>query len=414
MVGGLGTFASLRIKNFRLLLFGTTLANAAEWVQQVSLSWLVYEWTGSGAALGSLNLVRSGASLALTPIAGVVIDRVSKQAAMMVISAWLVVISVILGVALLLGYEYLWMLFVFAAVGGIAGAFDMPLRQTVVFYLVPRNVVGNAVGLIQTGWGLTRSIGPAIGGFMIVWVGAGGNFLVEAVVYSIIFVNTARIVFPATPPAGPRPPFFSTLREGLAYAFGSRLTRTFILMGWIMPLFIIPSFVALPPIFAKEVFNGGADTMGLLLSSIGIGGIFGGLVSASLGVIDRRGLVQIASLLLTGVSLIAFALCPNVWLAMVAFAFAGFFEMIFLTGNHTLLQLSIPDHLRGRVTSVTALSMLLSPLGAVTAGVGADLIGPREIMLVISSIAAILAVLTFLFVPTVRNYRSSEAVVVQA
>lgn len=407
---GLGTFDSLRIGNFRILLFVATLTNAAEWVQQVSLSWLVYEWTGSGAALGSLNLVRSMSSLALTPVAGVTIDRMNKRTMMLVIAAALTVISIVLAGFLLAGYEALWMLFAFTAVGGIIGAFDNPLRNTVVFYLVPRSFVSNAIGLVQTGWGLTRSIGPAIGGFMIVWIGAGGNFLVEAIVYAIVFAGVLRLVFPPLPPAGPRAPFFTTLREGLVFAMKSKLTRTFLLMGWIMPLFIIPSFVALPPIFAKEVFNGGAGEMGLLLSSIGIGGIFGGLVAASLGAVDRRGLVQIASLLGTAISLVAFSLCPSVWLAMIAFAFAGFFEMIFLTGNETLLQLSIPDHLRGRVTSITALRMLLSPLGAMNAGLGADLIGPREIMLTISLIAAALAVFTFVFSPTVRNYRTSEAI----
>ena len=88
-------------------------------------------------------------------------------------------------------------------------------------------------------------------------------------------------------------------------------------MSWILPLFIIPNFNALPPIYAKDIFAGGPDTLGTLLSAVGIGGIAGGFVTASLGQLDRRGLLQLASLLLLSLSLIAFAVSTELWMALV-------------------------------------------------------------------------------------------------
>ena len=132
------TGAVLRRPDFRWLLAGTTLSNGAQWIQQVTLSWLIYDLTGSGALLGTLNLVRSLATLGLAPVAGVAIDRLPRRTLMLAVTSWLLVISLVLGLALLAGYTALWPFFLFTFLGGVAQAIDLPLRQTVVFVLVPR------------------------------------------------------------------------------------------------------------------------------------------------------------------------------------------------------------------------------------------------------------------------------------
>lgn len=403
------TFASLRLRNFRLLLAGTTLSNAGQWIQQVTLSWLVYDLTGSGAMLGVINLVRSVATLGLAPVAGVAIDRFPRRTLMLAINAWLFIISLSLGIALLTGHSALIYLFVFTFLGGAAQAVDLPLRQTAVFTLVPRALAPNAVALIQTGWAVMRSLGPGIGGFLILWFGPGGNFLVQAGAYALIALTTVRIAFPPSRPRGQQAAMGRNLREGIAYVARTPGTRAFVLMGWVLPLFIIPNFSALPPIYAKDIFGGGPETLGLLLSAVGVGGIVGGLVTASLGRVERRGLVQLVALALTAASLIAFAYSTTLWLALPLLACSGFFEMLYLTTNQTLLQLSIPEDLRGRVTSIVSLNAGLSPLGGFVAGLGADLVGPRTITLILCSIAALIALAAYCFSPTIRDYRLSRA-----
>ena len=404
-----GTFASLRLRNFRLLLTGTTLSNAGHWIQQVTLSWLVYDLTNSGAMLGVINLVRSVATLGLAPVAGVAIDRFPRRTLMLAVNGWLFAISLVLGLLLLTGHAAIAYLFAFTFLGGVAQAIDLPLRQTAVFTLVPRPLAPNAVALIQTGWAVMRSLGPGIGGFLILWFGPGGNFLVQAGAYAMIALTTVRIAFPPGRPNGPRVAMGRNLREGLAYVARTPGTRAFVLMGWVLPVFIIPNFSALPPIYAKDIFGGGPETLGLLLSAVGVGGIIGGLVTASLGRLERRGLVQLVALACTAFALIGFAYTTTLWLALPLLAASGFFEMLYLTTNQTLLQLSIPEELRGRVTSIVSLNAGLAPLGGFIAGIGADLFGPRAITLVLCAIAALIAVAAYCFSPTIRDYRLSRA-----
>lgn len=429
---GRETFAALRVRDFRFLLAGTTLSNMAQWIQQVTLGWLVYDLTGSGTALGSINLVRAVAQVGLTPLAGVTIDRTARRPLMLGVQGWLLVLTLALGVTLASGRAEVWFLFVFAFLGGAAQTLDMPLRQTASFELVPRALAPNAVALVWTGWAVMRSLGPALGGALILWFGPAGNFFVQAGAHALIALSIAQIRFPARratgEPAGPRasaeaaggvapagtaprrvaPNVFRDLGAGIAYVARRKMTRTFVMMGWILPLFIIPTFSALPPIYAKDVFQGGPDTLGLLMSAVGVGGIAGGFFTASLGHLERRGLVQLGALMGNAIALIAFALSPTLAWALLLLAAAGAFEMVYLTTNQTLLQLSIPDDMRGRVTSIVSLNMALSPIGAFIAGTGADLLGPRAITVLMSSVAAAIAVAVFAGSATVRDYRLSR------
>lgn len=405
-----GPFASLRIGNFRLLLIGTVLVNATQWIQHVTLSWLVYDLTGSGTMLGSINLVMSIASLGMLPVAGLLIDRVNRRNLMLITTGWLLIITLGLGFILLFDGPHISHLFVFAFLVGMTQTIDGTLRQVVLFDLVPRLITPNAVALIQTGWSLMRSFGPSIGAFLILWFGAGGNFLFQAGIYALVIINIMYIHFPARKPAAVRSSPIQNIKDGLRYAIERRVTRNFMLMGLILPLFIIPVYTILPPIYAVEVFHGGPKELGFLVSSVGVGGIAGGIVVAFLRNFERRGLLQLVSLFLLSLSFIGFAYSTKLSLALPLLALSGFFEMIFLTTNQTLLQLSIPNDLRGRVTSIVNLNVALMPLGGFIAGTGSDLFGgPKAITVVLGIVIAVIAVIVFFGSPTIRNYRLSQA-----
>jgi MFS family permease len=406
-----GTFAVLRVPSFAWFLTGTTLSNAAQWIQQVTLSWLVYDLTSSGALLGTLNLVRSIATLGLAPIAGVAIDRLSRRGLLYATSIWLCSISFSFGLVLLSNPTVVWPLFLFSFLGGVGQAVSMPLRQTVVFSIVPRSLTPSAVALVQTGWAVMRSIGPAIGGFLLLWFGPAGNFFVQAGAYALVTLTIVKLNLPREKLDVKRVKTGGSFREGWTYIASQPTTRAFLLMSLMLPLFIIPNFNALPPIYAKDIFAGGPDTLGLLLSAVGIGGIAGGFVTASLGQLERRGVLQLVSLLLLSLSLIAFAFSTALWMGFVCMVLAGFFEMIYLTTNMTLLQLSIPDALRGRVTGIVSLRSGLMPVGAFIAGVGADLVGPRPMTILLGGIIGAIAVIVYFASPTIREYRLSQALV---
>jgi len=403
-----GAFAVLRVPSFAWFLGGTTLSDAAQWIQQVTLSWLVYDLTSSGAMLGTLNLVRSVAMLGLAPIAGVAIDRLSHRKLLYATSGWLFAISFGFGIVLLGNPSVVWPLFLFSFLGGIGQAVSRPLRQTVVFSIVPKAMAPSAVALVQTGWAVMRSIGPAIGGFLLLWFGPAGNFFVQAGAYALVALTIFKLHLPEKKSGLVKTRARGSFREGWSYIAAQPTTRAFLFMSWVLPLFIIPNFSALPPIYAKDIFAGGPETLGVLLSAVGVGGILGGFVTASLGQLDRRGLLQLGALLLLSLSLIGFALSTALWAALLFMALAGFFEMIYLTTNQTLLQLSIPDELRGRVTSIVSLSAGLMPVGAFVAGVGADLVGPRAMTVILAGIAGLIAVIVFFASATIREYRLSQ------
>jgi MFS family permease len=404
-----GPFAALGTPSFAWYLAGTTFSNAAMWIQSVTLSWLVYDVTSSGAMLGTLNLVRSIATVGLAPFAGVAIDRLSRRGLLYATSIWLFALSFGLGLILLGIPAAVWPLFLFSFLGGVGQAVSMPLRQTVVFSIVPRSQAPGAVAIVQTGWAVMRSVGPAIGGFMILWFGPAGNFFVQAGAYALVILTVAKLHLPREQPHIAVGKTRGSLRDGLHYVLSEPTTLAFVLMGWVLPLFIIPNFSALPPIYAKDVFAGGPDTLGTLLSAVGVGGIAGGFVTASLGKLERRGLVQLVSLLLLSLTFIAFAFSTALWMGLVLMALAGFFEMIYLTTNSTLLQLSIPDALRGRVMGIVSLQSGLMPVGAFIAGIGSDLVGPRTTTLILGGITGAIAVVVYLASPVIREYRLSQA-----
>jgi MFS family permease len=170
-------------------------------------------------------------------------------------------------------------------------------------------------------------------------------------------------------------------------------------------MLLIPAFMSLMPIFAKDIYHSGPTGLGLLLSSIGAGGVVGALFTASLGGMDRRGLLQIFALLGMSVSVLGFAFTTSMYTALPMLVVTGFCEMVYMSTNQTILQLSLPDEMRGRVTSIMMLNMALMPLGGLVAGISADVFGAPRTVATLSSIAILLALAILMFVPRLRNLR---------
>jgi MFS family permease len=201
---------------------------------------------------------------------------------------------------------------------------------------------------------------------------------------------------------------FQNLGESLAYIKNDPLARTLMMMGFVPTFLILPVFAALMPIFAKDILQSGAEGLGLLLSAIGLGALVGALFAGALGNFQRRGLMQLGALATMCLSVIAFALVHNLYVALALLAIAGFCEEVFLVTNQALLQLSVPDELRGRVTSFFLLNTGLQPLGAFFAGVLADALGAAVTTILMAALAGALGIAIAIAVPRVRDLRLSE------
>jgi MFS family permease len=407
-----GTFESLRFPNFRLLLIGSFLAYAIQWIQQVVLSWVAYDLTGSGTILGSITLVSSAASLCMLLASGFLVDYFNRRKLIITETSCILVFALALGGLLITGHSHISYLFIFAFIFGLVHILDLNVRQVLVFDLLPRPLIPGAMTLTQTGWGMTRVLGPSIGGLLLVWFGAGGSFLFQSGIYVLIIIAIIQMKLPERKRGVVHSSPFKNIRAGLAYLAKEPVTRIFTMIGIILPILVIPVFTILPPIYAVEVFGDESGRiLGFLMASVGVGGIVGGIVTTYLRRLEHWGRLQLASLFLLSLSLMAFAFSSSLPVALALLALAGFFEIIFLTMNQVMIQLSISDDLRARVTAVVSLTWILAPLGNLMAGGGSDLLGgPKTITIILAATAAVIVIIIALVSPTVRNYRLSQGI----
>lgn len=387
---------------------GSVGSSVGQWQNSVTIGWVLYDLTGSATLLGLINGMRSFAMLGIGPIAGVVVDRMDRRILLMATKVLLFTASLVVGLLLALDRMAMWHLFAFMFLFGVAQAFDQPLRQTIVFDLVPRRLIPNAIALMTVAMNSTRPWAPALAGFMIAWFGPEGNFFFQSAAYVGVLVTILMMVFPRRGGVAKGGSVLHNFLEGLSYVVKEPTTRTFALLGLVPFILVIPVFNTLMPIFAKDVFHGGPQALGILLGAIGIGGALGPLVSASLVRFQRRGLLQIVTLLGMSITLVGLGLTNSFYVAIFLMVLGGFCEMEYMTTNMTVLQLSIPDELRGRVTSVLMLRMGLMFLGALFAGVGADLYGVKEIVVAMGGLTGVIAVLVALASPRVRHLRLSD------
>ena len=403
-----GATASLHIASFRWLWLGTVFSSIGQWMQQVVIGWVVYDITGSGTILGGVNGIRSVAMLGLGPFAGVIVDRVDIKRLMLAVSLFLMILSAGMGLLLEFDLMEVWHLFLFMFIFGVAQVLDNPLRATLTFLLVPRELAPNALALNTAAMSSTRALGPGAGGMLLPLIGASGTFFAQAGSYMFATLTRYMIKFPPREVPADRGSVFANLREGAVFVVRSRYTRAFMLMGFIPPLLLIPIFTALLPIYTKDVYGSGSSVLGFLVAAIGLGGLTGALFGASLGSFDRRGLLQLIALLGFSAALFAFSYTTQVWQGLLLMYLTGFAEQAYLLTNMTMLQLTIPNALRGRVSSLMMLGFGLMPLGALVAGVGSDLIGPQSITRIMAGAAGAVGLLLLFVAPVVRNARLSH------
>ncbi|MFA7250172.1 MAG: MFS transporter [Dehalococcoidia bacterium] len=408
----IGTLYAFRYRNYRLLWTGDVFTAAAQWIQQTVIGWLVYDLTGSGSILGAVNMMRSVPILLLSPAAGTATDRMSRNRIIAVSQVTMFVLTLLVGFDILAGTLQVWHLFVFTLLVSSANTFNMPARQTFVFDLVPRRVIPNAVALSWLAFSLARSIGPAIGGALIVLFGPANNFFLQSAAYLSVMTTVLMIRGQKAPEERPRKSFFDSMKEGYGFALSDPQARISLVISLISPMFLIPLHAALLPIFAARVFHSDAGGLGILVGSIGFGGLFGGALTASLNRVERRGLLQLVALLVMAGGELVFcvvaAITGDLWLAAPFLVLAGAAESLYTTTNTTILQLVAPEHLRGSMAAVLQLSFLVMPLGGLLAGTAADYAGAPRVGVALTTTAFCCGLAILLLSPRMRQLRLSH------
>jgi MFS family permease len=396
----------LAYREFRSLWTGSLLSWSSQWIQHAALGWVVYEITGSGALLGAVMGARAIPMLLLTPVSGMAADRYDRGRLMQASQALAAAVSLAFGAALALGMVSLWMLFAFTMLMGAANVMDRPARFSTAFDLVPREIVMKAVALNTIGFSAARVIGPAIAGYLIAAVGGAGCFFLQGILYAASGAMVLIVAFPPRAASHPeRPSAVREMAEGLRFALTDPRTRVLLVVGALPFFLLIPVFGTLYPIYAKDEFAVGPTGLGLLLTAVGVGGTLGGFIANALGRAERQGLIQSVWVVVMAAAIIGVALSPSYALAIVFSVIGGAAEMAHASSNMAMLQISAPEAMRGRISSLLMLNPALISIGAFVAGPLSDVLGPRgaSFALAVTAIAGI--VLLYSVSSTLRELR---------
>lgn len=369
------TFASLRVRNYRLFFIGQVISWTGTWVQWVAQGWLVLRITDSGLGLGLVTAFQWLPVLLFGAWAGVVADRFDKRIVLVFTNILGAVLSLALGIATVNGWATLPVILVVAFLLGIVTAIDNPARQTFTLEMVGRERLTNAVSLNTATFTTARVLGPTAAGFLIAGVGIGPCFLINAA--SFIPVTTALLLMNRKELASTKAVASKRgqVREGLRYVASQPVLRTLLTMMAVVGT-LQYNFQVILPLLARETFNGDARTLGLLGAALGIGMFAGSMTSAAFGRPARD------LLLGAGVALGAFtlfvSLSPSLWLALILMVPLGAASMAFLATMNSTLQLEATDEMRGRVMALYFVLFLGStPIGAPIVGWISESISPR-------------------------------------
>ena len=375
------TFRSLRNPNYRRYAAGGVVSNTGTWMQRVAQDWLVLQLTaGSGAAVGITTGLQFLPFLLLSPVAGLVADRIPKRRLLQLTNVGMAVPALLLGLLAVTGTAETWHVYVLALVLGVAAAFDAPARQTFVSELVDHDDVSNAVGLNSASFNAARLVGPALAGLLIAALGGG----VVATGW-VILLNSISYVAPVlslrsldarmlhTPELVRREP--GQIRAGLRYVRGRPDLMLVLAIVFFAGTFGL-NFQLTSVLMATEVFGKGATEYGLLGTFMAVGSLTGALLAAR-RVRVRQRLIVLAALTFAVLEMIAGAMPTYLAFALMT-PLLGLSALTMITAANTFMQLHTDPGMRGRVM---ALYMMIfiggTPLGAPLIGWIGEVAGAR-------------------------------------
>ncbi|HEU6444236.1 MAG TPA: MFS transporter [Gaiellaceae bacterium] len=364
------TFASLRMhRNYRLFFSGQVVSLVGTWMQNIALAWYVVELTHSPVAVGFLAFCRFAPFTVFGLISGVVADRFDNRRLVMVTQTASMVVALLLTALAFSGAEVVWLAYALAAAAGTALVFDAPGRHALTFQMVGREELPNAVALNASLFNGSRVIGPAAAGVIIAAFGVGVCFAINALSFLAVLLGLwlmredelVKLDRPEQHLSVAR-----SVREGLSYARHSPRVRLVLAMTTVVST-VGFNFHVLVPVLASETLDSGPRTFGVLSACFGAGALAGALLAATLGRASWKALL--AGVGGFSVSLLALAPVETVVVAAALLFVVGVCFTMWTANSQSLLQLTAPDHLRGRVLSLWLFAFAgLAPLGGLFAG----------------------------------------------
>ena len=383
-----GTFASLWVRNFRLFFFGQLISNTGNWLTIVALTLLVLHRTNSGVAVGLLSACQYGPMLVLSPWAGLVADRSNKRRLLYLTQSLEMLQSAVLAVLAFLPHAPLPAFFAVAAAGGCMLAFDNPGRRSFVNEMVQPDLVPNAVTLYSAVVNLSRLFGPTLAALLIITVGYGWSFTVDAISYLAVLaalwaMRDHELRQITRPPRGR-----GQVREGVRYVL--QVPELFVAFVMLLVIGIASyTFSVVLPIFVEKGLQGSDAQFSLVYASFSAGAVIGTLVVARRTMVSQRTMIVGAAAF--GASMLALSAVPNVTSAYPVAALVGGSSVAYMTATTALAQLRAESHMIGRVLALQAVLLIgTTPVGSPLLGWLADTAGGRA-PVVVGAIGSLVA-----------------------
>lgn len=396
-------FSALKVRNFRVYWFGAFISLIGTWIQQVALSWLVFELTNSAFLLGVVGFLSSIPIFLLSLFGGVLADRLNKRNILILTQSIFMLLAFALGFLTQIKFITPSQIMLIALLNGVVMAFDAPSRQSVVVELVGKTHLFNAIALNSIAFNSSRIIGPALAGILVATIGMSGCFYINAASFLAVIVALLKVKINKGEDYNKPKSALEDLREGLAFIRNHRLILALVSMVAVTSLFGV-AHIILMPIFANDILRVGVRGLGVLMSVSGAGALLGALILARLGDFRHKGEFLSFSTLLFSVSLIIFGLSRAYWLSLAAMFFVGGTSVTSIALVNTLLQTKVEDKFRGRVMSVFLVTFAgLMPFGNLIAGSLAQGFGVAFAVVLGGSLCAAFFITVNLLYPKVRQ-----------
>jgi MFS family permease len=368
----IGLFSSLRFRDFRLLWFGLLISNLGSWMQLTATGYFIAKLAGNphtaSLYLGFQGLGRAIPVLLLSPVAGLVADVLPRRRILYWTNSIMSLLALLLAIFTSLGWMNIVGLILINSANAGAMSFDSPARQSWVPLMVPREYIGNAIGLNSVAFNAPAVIGPAVAGVLIASIGIAGSFYVNAVA-TLAVVVALMFMKPAPPSTTTRnEPFLRSIAQGLRFLFSHKI------LGAVATVFIVTALLVRPystllPAFVVNTLHANAKGLGVAIAATGVGGFAGALLTAYLGARERRGIVWAISAIVMSIGVLSLGFIWKLWISLPVLFVIGTATMTFLGASNTLIQTLSPDEVRGRAISVyTMVALGFVPGGALIVG----------------------------------------------
>jgi MFS family permease len=373
-------------------------------MQTVAQSWLVYRMTGSGLLLGAVGFASQIPVFLVAPIGGITADRFNRHRVVIATQVASMLLALVLAALTLTGRVQIWHVFVLAALLGVVNAFDIPARQAFLVDMVGREDLMNAIALNSSMFNGARVIGPAVAGVLVAKLGEGWCFFANGVSYIAVIVGLLMMDVHAPPRVSLDASPLEHIVEGFRFVSRTAPIRALLMLLGLVSVTGMP-YVVLMPIFADRILHSGgqelasligskdlgAVRLGILMGATGVGALLGALTLAVRSGVKGLGTWVTVCCAGFGMSLILFALSKSFWLSVILLLPVGYFIMLQMASSNTLIQVMVPDAMRGRAMAVYSMMFMgLAPVGALLGGALSDRLG-APMTIAIGGLASIAA-----------------------